>query len=138
MIIHRDFEPDKIDLAIRNVIEHYLGLAYPIHKGEAGISGRADLRNVNATAFGGVNYRLLELGFGTNQKDATIMLERVEDIARDLVQAITGRTKDRGNDLPVTNKLWRVQVGAYSNRANAEAKAKHLRSLGEDTYITEN
>ena len=37
---------------------------------------------------------------------------------------------------PASDTLYRVQVGAYRNRDNAEAMAKKLRSAGFDPYIT--
>lgn len=35
-----------------------------------------------------------------------------------------------------TDKLYRVQVGAYRNRSNAEALAQKLKAAGFDAYIT--
>ena len=35
-----------------------------------------------------------------------------------------------------TDKLYRVQVGAYRNRSNAEALAQKLKNAGFDAYIT--
>lgn len=35
------------------------------------------------------------------------------------------------------DKLYRVQIGAYRNRSNAEAMAKKLKAAGFDAYITQ-
>lgn len=131
VIIYGGFAPDKIDLAIRDVIGKHIGLAYPIHNGEKGISGRTDLRNPNNCAHGGVNYRLIELGFGTNKRDSERMIAKVDEIAKGLIQAVYGRTNSEVSQ----GELYRVQVGAYKQKANAEAKEKELKSLGQDTYM---
>lgn len=134
VIIYKDFKPDQLDLKIRDVIAKHVGLAYPVHMNEKGISGRNDLRNINNTANAGINYRLLELGFGTNKTDADIMVKDVKHIARSMVQAIYGRVKEETSK-PTTKELYRVQVGAYANKDNAIKKEAELKKLGQDTYI---
>lgn len=138
VIIYSGFEPDKTDLAIRDVIAKHIGLAYPIHKGHKGISGRNNLRNVNNTANGGVNYRLPELFFGTNKRDVDKAVANLDEYAKDMVKAIAGRVKTETVKTSVNKELYRVQVGAYENKANAEKKAKELKGLGQDTYIVKN
>lgn len=135
VIIYSGFTPDKLDLAIRDVISKNIGLAYPVHKGHKGISGRSDLRNVIACANGGVNYRLIELGFGTNKQDAGIMTNNLDQIAKDLIMATYGRVKDNPAGDPAGTQYYRVQVGAYLDKRNAEFKAQALKSKGEDVYI---
>lgn len=39
---------------------------------------------------------------------------------------------------PKTSELWKVQVGAFSKKSNAEALAKELEKKGYPTYITKN
>lgn len=89
VIIHNDYKPDKIDLAIRDAISSMVGIRYS-HKGYKGISGRSNLANVNRTANGKVNYRMVELGFGTNRTDSDIMLKQTDAYAKKLVKAIDG------------------------------------------------
>lgn len=93
VIVHRDYEPDKLDLAIRDVIKKHIGVRYN-HRGHQGISGRADLKNCNIARNNNVNYRLVELGFGTNKKDAEIMMNNVDAIAKDFVSALCGKVKE--------------------------------------------
>lgn len=90
VIVHADFVPDQIDLAIRDVIKKYIGVRYN-HRGHSGISGRRDLLNVNIARNAGINYRLIELGFGTNKRDADIMMKYVESIAKDYCIALFGQ-----------------------------------------------
>ena len=97
VIVYSGFKPDKMDLALRDAIKNNVGIfsAYK-HHGQAGISGRDNLQNVNIAANSGINYRLLELGFGTNKKDADYMLNNVDQYAKDLVQAIFGSAASSG------------------------------------------
>lgn len=139
VIIYSGFAPDKTDLAIRDVIAKHIGLAYPVHKGHKGISGRSNLRNVNNTANGGVNYRLPELFFGTNKRDVEKAVANLDEYAKDMVKAIAGRVKaEVVDDKFGSMEFYRVQVGAYENEANAKAKAKELKDLGQDVYIIKN
>lgn len=90
VIIHSDYSPDAMDLRLRDAINSMVGLRFS-HKGQKGISGRANLANVNRTRRANVNYRMLELGFGDNTHDANILVNNVNDYAKKLVEAISGK-----------------------------------------------
>lgn len=94
VIIHSNYSPDKMDLALRDTIKSMVGTIYT-HKGHAGINGRNNLANVNRTANAGITYRLVELGFGTNKNDAKVLTKDVEKYAKKLVKTITGTTNDK-------------------------------------------
>lgn len=100
VIVHSNKTPDNMDVALRNAIRNMLGVRYS-HKGYSGMSGRSNLYNVNLAHRNGLNYRLLELGFGTNPQDANIMVNQVDEYAKELVKAITGTTSDK--PVKVTN-----------------------------------
>ena len=87
VIVHRDYAPDAIDLQLRDAISDMLGVRYE-HRGHKGISGRADLGNVNRAKAYGINYRLLELGFGTSPRDSKIMTEQTDAFAKRIVEAL--------------------------------------------------
>lgn len=89
VIIYDKFKPDKMDLALRDGIKKMVGVRYS-HKGHEGINGRNNLANVNRCAKGGVNYRLIELGFGTNKDDAEVMVKKIDEFARIMSEAIYG------------------------------------------------
>ena len=94
VIVWKGFEPDKYDIALRDALKNSIGIfASYKHHGHAGISGRDDLANASRTANGGVNWRLLELGFCTNPQDTEYMLNRVDDIAKAIVQALFGKVQ---------------------------------------------
>lgn len=89
VIVYSHYKPDKMDLRIRDVIQSMVGVRYN-HAGHKGISGRSNLANVNRTASGRVNYRMVELGFGTNKADSNVMLNQTDEYAKKLVEAIEG------------------------------------------------
>ncbi len=90
VIIYNGYSPDKVDLALRDVIEKMVGVRYT-HKGHKGISGRDNLYNVNVAAQNNITYRLIELGFGTNKTDSGILVNKVDEYAKSLVEVIAGK-----------------------------------------------
>lgn len=123
VIIHSAYSPDSMDLRLRDVIKDMIGVRYN-HKGHAGVNGRNNLANVNRAKSGGVNYRLLELGFGTNRKDANVMLNQTDDLARKLVEAIKGSKVNNTSNIAKpsqSNKLSNNEIakkvlrGDYGN-----------------------
>ena len=93
VIIHADYAPDSIDLAIRDVIAKYVGVRYN-HKGHKGISGRADLKNPNLAKNNKINYRLIECAFISNKQDMDLLNKNLDAFCRDLVKAICGSYKE--------------------------------------------
>lgn len=89
VIVYSHYKPDAMDLRLRDAIKSMVGVRYD-HAGEVGISGRTNLFNVRKAASGGINYRLVELGFGTNAKDADILMNQTDQYAKKLVEAIKG------------------------------------------------
>lgn len=94
VIVKAAYAPDKLDLRLRDAIKSMVGVRYN-HKGEQGISGRDNLANVNRTAQAGINYRLIELGFGTNKKDADILMNKTDEYAKKIVEAILNKTTEK-------------------------------------------
>lgn len=82
---------------------------------------------------------LLELGFMDGYKDVPIIL--TEDYAEKCAIAITsvlvekGKLTKKAESSKTSNKIYRVQVGAYSVKSNAEAMQKKLKSDGYDAII---
>jgi len=129
VIIHKSYKPDDLDIKLRNAIRDSVGInsAYK-HRGYTGISGRSDLGNVNRCYTGKINYRLLELGFGSNKTDSDYMIKNVDTIAKELVNAFYGKTK--------SNQLYTVQVGAFTVLDNAKRLRNELIGKGYmDTFV---
>lgn len=80
---------------------------------------------------------LLELGFMDSTTDVPIIL--TDDFAQKCARAIVSVIVERGR---LTKKktepdaLWKVQLGAFSDRGNAERLADKLTAQGYKTYIT--
>lgn len=137
VIVHKSYKPDDLDIKLRNTIRDTVGInnVYK-HGGYSGISGRSDLANVNRTAKGGVNYRLLELGFGSNKTDSDYMIKNVDTIAKELVKAYYGEIKTETKTTQKSDKLYKVQVGAFSKLDNAKRLRDELIKKGyKDTFI---
>lgn len=108
IIVHDDFKADELDLKLRDVIAKHIGVRYS-HKGDKGVSGRDDLYNPNKAKHHGINYRLVELGFGTSRKDSDRMINNIEAIAKDFVKAIVGDVK---KDVAIRDEE-KVPEGSY-------------------------
>lgn len=88
VIVYSGFNPDELDLRLRDGINNSgIGVRYE-HRGHKGISGRSNLANPNRAANGGINYRLIELGFGTSPRDSKIMLKEMDKVAKAMSEAI--------------------------------------------------
>lgn len=79
---------------------------------------------------------LLELGFMDSKTDVPIIL--TEEYAKQCAEAITEIIVKRGKltKKPVSTKLYRVQVGAFRDKANAEKLAADLKNKGYAAIIT--
>lgn len=116
VIVKFKFKADTLDLRLRDAINGMVGVRYS-HNGAKGISGRDNLANVNRTAQSGVNYRLVELGFGTNKKDADVLIHKTDEYAKKLVEAILNKdvVKEPVKEEPVKNPVSNPQTAKKSN-----------------------
>jgi hypothetical protein len=66
------------------------------------------------------------------------LYERLGDLAEKVTKALGGSSVPSGSDpTEGAKKLYRVQVGAYNERANAERKLRQISATGTDCFITE-
>lgn len=113
VIVHEAYAPDKMDLAIRDVIAKYIGVRYS-HKGYKGISGRGDLLNPTLAKNNNINYRLVECAFISNKADMDLLNKNLDGFARDMVKAICGSVKSapaKPASKPATAKTHKVVSG---------------------------
>lgn len=97
----------------------------------------AELRSTNAPA------ALLEVAFHDNPVDAKWIITHREDIAKAIVRGICKyfgvAYKEKGTIVlepsPTPAKIYRVQVGAYSVKENAEALVEKLKNDGYSAII---
>lgn len=66
------------------------------------------------------------------------LYNKLGDLAAKVTAALGGSTTPSGSD-PVEDAkvIYRVQVGAYTNKTNAEKKLKQISAAGVDCFITE-
>lgn len=81
---------------------------------------------------------LLELGFMDSKTDVPVILkdEYAQQCARAIVEVIVqrgGLTKKVSE--PEADALYKVQLGAFANKGNAEKLASDLKAKGYQTYI---
>lgn len=126
VIVYSGYAPDALDLRLRDAIKSMVGVRYN-HKGHEGISGRSNLANVNRTQKAGINYRLVELGFGTNKKDADVMVNKVDEYAKKLVEALLNeKVKNKPVTTPV-NKPAKEPI-----KAAPVKKAKTIAQMAQE------
>jgi N-acetylmuramoyl-L-alanine amidase len=77
---------------------------------------------------------LLELGYMDSATDVPIIL--TEAYADNCATAIVRVLVERGGLIKKDDTLYRVQVGAYRNKANADNMLRKLKAAGFDGYIT--
>jgi N-acetylmuramoyl-L-alanine amidase len=84
---------------------------------------------------------LVECGFMTNQKEASLML--TEDFQKKCAEAIVKGiaeqyhlVKKASTPPAQISGLYKVQVGAFQDRANAEELVKKLKANGFEAFIT--
>ena len=82
---------------------------------------------------------LVECGFMDSSTDVPIILteEFADECATALVNSLVkiGKLTKKAQPEPSSGKIYRVQVGAYSVKANADAMAKKLKADGYDAII---
>lgn len=132
VIIKKGFDADKYDKALAK----FLSGMFPGRFNE--IVGRSDLANPNRAAKAGINYRLAECGFISNAGDVKIFNSKMDEIAKGILKAFDITPKEEAKKTESTSdKIYRVQVGAYSKKENAEDMQKKLKAAGFDAIIKE-
>ena len=84
---------------------------------------------------------LIELGFITNATDKKLIVENKENFAVAITKGILNYyelpyTEEKTQQNATTDKIYRVQVGAYKNKCNAEKMVKELKAKGYNAIIT--
>ena len=128
VLIHADFEPDELDKKVLAVLEK--------HFASRGIKKRSDLYNMNVCKTKGFNYRLVEVCFIDNANDMKIYQANKKAIAMGLVEAIVGKVQTPAEPEKVApGSLYRVQVGAYKTKGNADKMKEKLKTAGFEAVV---
>ena len=82
---------------------------------------------------------LLEMAFITNVDDRNILINKQEELAIAITKGILGfyemSFKNDAQSNTTSDKLYRIQVGAFKERANAERLANELKAKGYSAII---
>ncbi len=78
---------------------------------------------------------LVETDFHDNPKTAQWIIDNKDGIARAYVNALVNTFNITKKIEPQIKKYYKVQVGAFSKKSNAENLLQRLKSLGFDGYI---
>ena len=128
VLIHADFEPDVLDKKLLAVLDTYF-VSRDIKK-------RSDLYNMNVCKEKGFNYRLIEVCFIDNANDMKIYQANKKAIAMGLVEAITGKVQTPAEpESAATGAMYRVQVGAYKTKGNADKMKEKLKTAGFEAVV---
>lgn len=85
----------------------------------------------------GINYRLIEYCFCDNKKDIDVFNQNLETLAKETLECLLGRALQYPvNATKPTDVLYRVQVGAYAMKTNAERQLKKVRKHFPDAFIS--
>ena len=129
VIINGKYKADQYDNALAKMISG-------IFPGRSQIVvGRTDLANPKRAAAKGYSYRLMECGFITNASDVKTFNARMDDIASGILQAFGLSAVSTSTKTETAGKIYRVQVGAFKSKANAEKLASELKSKGYQAII---
>ena len=119
------------------LVKAIMNTVAPITPGESdGVSAYPGLYEVKTT---NAPCAYLELGFHDNAEEAQYIIDHTDDLAEAICKGICnyyGVTYVAPAATSTgTKTLYRVQVGAYSVKANAEAMQKKLKAAGYDAII---
>lgn len=99
-----------------------------------GVKLRKDLLNMNYCDTIDKPYALLECGFITNYHDVSVFKNSQEKIAQAIAQ--TFKVCYNLEEKKKNSKLYRVQVGAFARKENAEKLKNQLATKGFNSFIT--
>ena len=97
VIIHSDYEADEADKRIMALVKKYFGFVGYL---PSGLSKRNDLYNLNVFKNKGISYRLIEWFFLSNDEDRKTYDDNLDNIARELIEAITGQSIQTAKPAP--------------------------------------
>lgn len=104
--------------------------------------GAASYTDYGVNSLSKMHSALIEVGFIDNDGDNAIFDDKFNElataIAKGLVEAVGGKWKEAAKKETTSESgvIYRVQVGAFKNKANAEAYAARVKAAGFDAVIT--
>ena len=133
VLIHADFEPDALDKKLLAVLDTYF-VSRGFKKRSTALGNR--IENMEVCKTKGFNYRLVEVCFIDNANDMKVYQANKKAIAMGLVEAITGKVQTPAEpETEATGSLYRVQVGAYKTKGNADKMKEKLKTAGFEAVV---
>ena len=133
VLIHADFEPDELDKKLLAVLDTYF-VSRGFKKRSTALGNR--IENMEVCKTKGFNYRLVEVCFIDNAGDIALYQANKKAIAKGLVEAITGNPVVVAPEpVPASDVLYKVQVGAYKTKTNADKMATKLKTAGFEAVV---
>lgn len=127
IIIDADFEPDKYD----NALADFIGNILPGRSNK--IVKRNDLANPNRAQANGINYRLIECGFISNAEDVQIFNNRMDEIAKGILNCFSVETETKTEEKEESGKTlddWAEEVIAGKHGSGHANRATSLSASG--------
>ncbi|MBM7868894.1 N-acetylmuramoyl-L-alanine amidase [Clostridium pascui] len=116
------------NLAI-NICSEISKLGFKNRGAKADTRGLAELNNTKMTAV------IVEPLFVDNAHDKALF--NAKNVGYAIVKGITGQNIQTKDNDSISSKVYRVQLGAFTNRSYAEALLKELKSKGYEAYVKE-
>jgi N-acetylmuramoyl-L-alanine amidase len=137
------YHPDSLNgkILATNAVKE-LNAICPI-KSNRSISVESGMKAFNGIGYGeirnpsklGLLSVIVETDFHDNPKTAQWIIDNKNEIARAYVKAIVNTFDINKKSIAEVKKYYRVQVGAYSQKLNAETMLKRLKNSGYDGFI---
>lgn len=128
IVIDANFKADKYDEALAKMIS----TMFPGRSQT--IVGRTDLANVNRARAMGYNYRLMECCFISNAEDIKKFNANIDELAKETLKCFDLSVKETKKTAS-SKTIYKVQVGSFSKKANAQKLQKELKAKGYDAII---
>lgn len=135
VIIKKGFKADKYDKALAD----FLSGMFPGRAEK--IVGRSDLANPNRASAKGYPYRLVECGFISDSADAKKFNDNIDKIATGILKSFAIPVKSSTPTVTPsqpsggTSTMYRVRVGAFKDKKNADDLVKALKAKGFDAIV---
>lgn len=128
IIIDANLKADKYDKALAKMISTmFSGRSQTI-------VGRTDLANINRARAKGYNYRLMECCFISNAEDIKKFNANIDELAKEILKCFDLPVKETKKTTSA-KKVYKVQVGCFTSKANAQALQRELKADGYDSII---
>lgn len=127
---------NKNEKIVKNIYNKIAAMSVGKDDGIKEVSNLYEINNTKALCV------YLEIGFHDNSKEGEWILEHEQEIGEAIAQAVCEtygyKYVSKSSENVSRETLYRVQVGAFSERANAEKLEAELKKKGYDTFIVKN